>query len=200
MGVQIASVHGWRAYTLGFVPSSTEPYTGRWYLSGMYGRPMTQNPSEHALCLQWIGFSYAENGEHMAPCEGCSCGYYGLFRPDPSRVPGSLIVWSEVDALGKTLISEESGLEGFKAERVRVRRLFWPCTTRSLQHLYWPNHRVPNLKFGAYLLNYDEEDTLERILPPIAGELGVELVYEPLASWLERRSGIVEWPIEDAGD
>lgn len=69
---------------------------------------------------------------HEAPAEGCTCGIYGWYRPDDTRLHQGE-VFGVIEATGRTLLGDF----GFRAEHARVVALVAPDDARGGFAAHW---------------------------------------------------------------
>ena len=110
--------------------------------------PITATPEDlggenawEGACLAWVRASCPtlDGGTHLAPDEGCSCGFYAMKRPDAVATftaksqartypddddMSNSVVFGRVELAGKVIEHEI----GYRAERARIAELI-PTTT-----------------------------------------------------------------------
>ena len=196
---RLAVVRGWRAYQVGYCPLHTTcPFhVEDWVLAGMAGGHFHRNPPPLAICTveRWQpGWSQSQKKPHDPPGDECSCGYYGLFQPDQSKIMMSYpVVWLRFTALGDTIVAEEDNrLTGFRCQTFQAHDLWWPSSPSS-GWLDWKERLTLLLPddWKVYTASV-APSTMGEQLPRIADALGLPLRRETLMGDLLAWGG-VEW-------
>lgn len=176
----------WRAYRIGWCPGfATRCPSGSqgWCLVGNYGIHLHSLPPPPAKCFKSFAIPNVPPHEE-APFEGCICGYYGLFKPDPARVAtGVAFVWMRCEARGVVFLHEDEDKPvGVRMECFEPVDMFWP-----------PGGSIPWMPDFSALLPGDRYvsspatpiKTLDEVLPPLAEAIGIPLRKESMRPYLD---------------